>query len=174
MSGILLNLYLSFFKIGLFGFGGGYAMISLIQVELASHGWIQLEEFIDIIAIAQMTPGPIAINSATFVGFKVFSIFGSIIATIAVITPSIILVLLLARYFNEVKDSEYIKNLLQYLRPVVIGLIVSAAVTIAKTSIVDIRSFLILIVVIYMMHKTKVHPILVIMLAGLSGAVIFS
>ncbi len=174
MSGVLVDIYLSFFKIGLFGFGGGYAMISLIQAELVNRRWIRLEEFIDIIAIAQMTPGPIAINSGTFVGYRVSTIFGSLVATIAVITPSFILVLILARYFHKVKDSNFIKNLLRYLRPTVIGLIVAAAITIAKTNVVDIRSLIILIAVILIMYKTEAHPILVIMLAGLSGAVIYA
>ncbi|MFW6282316.1 MAG: chromate transporter [bacterium] len=170
----IFELFYSFFKIGLFGFGGGYSMISLIQKELELHGWLNIEEFIDVIAISQMTPGPIAINSGTFVGYQVSTVLGSLIATFAVVLPSFILVLLLAHYFNKVKKSTYVQDLLRYLRPTVIGLIIAASITIAKTSIVDISSVLIVLMVVFMMSKTRVHPILIIVLAGLSGALIYA
>lgn len=174
MLKLLVELYISFFKIGLFGFGGGYAMISLIQRELEKYGWLNMEEFIDVIAVAEMTPGPIAINSGTFVGFKISTVLGALTATIAVITPSIILVLILAHFFNKIKGSKYIDTVLGYLRPTVIGLIVTAAFTIAKTSIVDLASIIIAISVIILMVKTNIHPILVIILAGLSGMIIYA
>ncbi|MFW6306735.1 MAG: chromate transporter [Bacillota bacterium] len=173
MAEILIQLYLSFFKIGMFGFGGGYAMISLIQDELVSQKWLQVNEFIDIIAIAQMTPGPIAINSGTFVGFKMSSIWGSLIATIAVVTPSFLMVLILARFFNKIKDSDYVKKILSYLRPTVIALILIAAITIARTGIADFKGVLITIAVVFIMLKTNLHPIMIILLAGLSGAIIY-
>ena len=170
----LITLYLAFFKIGLFGFGGGYAMISLIQEELAKHGWIGMETFVDIIAIAEMTPGPIAINSGTFVGFESSAFFGSLTATTAVISPSFILVLILAHYFNKIKDSNYINAILKYLRPAIIGLIVTAAFTIAKANNISLTSSLITIAVVGIMVKTDLHPILIIFSSGLAGAVIFA
>lgn len=173
MIALLTNLYFSFLKIGLFGFGGGYAMISLIQRELADHGWLKMEEFIDIIAVAQMTPGPIAVNSGTFVGYEVSTVLGSLTATIAVITPSFILVLLLAHYFKKIKDSEFVTNVLKYLRPTVIGLIIGAAFTIAKSSNIDLASFIITAVVVLLMTKTKIHPIAIIIMAGISGSIIY-
>ncbi len=169
----LITLYLSFFKIGLFGFGGGYAMISLIQEELLAHGWLSLKEFIDIIAIAQITPGPIAINSGTFVGFKTFSLPGAIIASIGVITPSFLLVLILAHFFNKVKNSSYTTTILTFLRPTIIGLIFSAAFLIGKTSLNDWKSYLITGAVFITMVKTKIHPILIIFLSGVIGIIIY-
>lgn len=174
MIELIIALYLSFFKIGLFGFGGGYAMISLIQQELISHQWLDIEDFIDIIAIAEMTPGPIGINSATFVGYKVSSFIGSIVAVLGVLTPSFILVLILAYYFKKVKDSKFVNNLLLFLRPTVIALIFAAGFTIAKTSITDITSIIIAVSVLVLLQKSRIHPVILILLAGLSGAFLFS
>ncbi|MFW6035667.1 MAG: chromate transporter [Halothermotrichaceae bacterium] len=170
----LIFLSLSFFKIGLFGFGGGYAMISLIQQELITHSWMTMEEFLDIIAIAQMTPGAIAVNSGTFVGYNVSTVIGSFTATVSVIAPSFILVLLLAYYFKKVKDLDYIEKLLLFLRPAVIGLIIAAAFTIGKSSFVDIKSILIAAGVLILMLSTKIHPILLIVLAGFSGVLLYA
>lgn len=168
-----INLYLSFFKIGLFGFGGGYAMISLIQQELTANNWLKFKEFVDIIAIAQMTPGPIAINSATFVGFKTSTLFGSFIATLAVITPSFILVLLLAYFFQKIKDSSYVNLVMKYLRITVIGLIVIAAFGIFQNSSINITGIIITLSVVLLMYKTKINPILVIVMSGIAGIIIF-
>nr|WP_236777821.1 chromate transporter [Anoxybacter fermentans] len=170
---ILLSLFLSFFKIGLFGFGGGYAMISLIQEELKSHGWLAIKDFINIIAIAEMTPGPIAINSATFVGFKVSSILGSIFATFGVITPSFILVIIVAHFFKKAQKSPYINAILKFLRPVVIGLILTAAFTISESSFIDLKSLIIGSAVFIVMLKTKVSPIFIIILSGLAGIILY-
>ena len=133
---VYLNLFWAYLKIGLFGFGGGYAMLSLIQheaVEVVHYGesqpWLTPTEFTDIVAISQMTPGPIGINSATYVGYVAAgnSIWGSIIATFAVCLPSFILVLLVSRFILKHKDNITIKSIFSGLRPVVVGLIASAA-----------------------------------------------
>lgn len=174
MLEILLSLYVSFFKIGLFGFGGGYAMISLIQKELERFGWLNLEEFVDIVAIAQMTPGPIAINSGTFVGFRTSTFWGALTATIAVITPSFILILILAHSYKKIMGSKCVETILDYLRPTVIGLIFIAAFTLIESSIVDPATFIIALAVIGLMLKTNIDPILVIILAGISGAIIYA
>ncbi|MFN2340725.1 MAG: chromate transporter [Halanaerobium sp.] len=174
MLELLINLITSFFKIGLFGFGGGYAMVSLLQKELEKYGWMTMQEFVDIIAIAQMTPGAIAVNSGTFVGFKSSSsILGAFLATMAVITPSFILVILLARYFKKIKKSDYINSVIRYIRPTVIGLIILAALSLVKTSIIDIPTFLISASVIGIMLKTEIDPITLIVAAGISGALIY-
>ncbi|MEC9488958.1 MAG: chromate transporter [Halanaerobium sp.] len=171
---LLFQLFIFFSKIGLFGFGGGYAMISLIQQELEGRGWIPMGKFVDLIAIAQMTPGPIAINSGTMIGYKLASFGGALVATIAVIVPSVILVLLLARYFTVIKGSSLLERVLYYLHPVVIGLIFNAALTIARGGKFDITSIIIAGTVLLIMLKTNTHPILVIVLAGVSGMVIYS
>ncbi|MFW6270540.1 MAG: chromate transporter [Bacillota bacterium] len=170
---VIINLYLSFFKIGLFGFGGGYAMISLIQQELTQNGWLKLNEFVDIIAIAQMTPGPIAINSATFVGFKTSGIFTAFITTVGVVTPSFILVLTLAYFYEKINDSDFMLLVMKYLRVTVIGLILIAAFGIARNESFNMINSIIFLVVFLVMVKTDINPILVILLSGLTGILIF-
>ena len=105
---IFLQLFYTFFKIGLFGFGGGYAMLSMIQGEVVTrHGWLSPQEFTDIVAISQMTPGPIGINSATYVGFTVTgSVWGSITATFAVVLPSFLLMLIISKFFLKYQKSS--------------------------------------------------------------------
>lgn len=169
----LFELYLSFFKIGLFGFGGGYAMIPLIQKELEEHGWLKLKEFVNIIAIAEMTPGPIAINSGTFVGYKVSTIIGSLVATLGVITPSLIFILILAHYLSKFNQSPYVKEVIKFLKPTIIGLVVAAALTVGRTGVVDIPGLFISLSVVFLLVKTRVHPILIILLAGLSGIILY-
>ena len=102
---IYLRLFFSFFKIGLFSFGGGYAMIPMIQKEIEINGWLAASEFVDIIAIAEMTPGPIAINSATFVGYKTAGFFGGMVATMGVALPSIILVFIVSSFFFKIQKT---------------------------------------------------------------------
>ncbi len=170
---LLMQLFLSFFKIGLFGFGGGYAMVSLIQDELTFHGWLSMKTFVDIIAIAEMTPGPIAINSGTFVGYKVLSFLGAISATVGVVAPSFILVITLAHFFEKVKESPYVNAMLDFLRPAVIGLILAAAISFGESSLVDWKGFLIAGGVFLAMLKTKISPILLIVIAGAVGIILY-
>ena len=134
---IYLQLFVSYLKIGFFGFGGGYAMLSLIQHQVVElHPWLTLEQFSDIITISQMTPGPIAINSATYVGYTVgcqagtgcwCGILGSVIATFAVCLPSLTVMLLLTRFFLKLKGNRYIEGAMTGMKPVVIGMIAAAA-----------------------------------------------
>ena len=170
---MLWSLFFSFFKIGLFGYGGGYAMISLIQNELLSNGWMSKAKFVDIIAIAQMTPGPIAVNSATFIGYELASYKGAFIATLAVLLPSFILVNILAIYIKSVTHSRFTNSILQYLRPVIIALIINAAYTIAKDAIADYFSLIILGFSFFLIWKTKLHPIFIIALSGLCGMIYY-
>ena len=129
---IFLQLFLTFFIIGLFGFGGGYGMLSLIQAEtVVKHHWLSSSEFTNIVAISQMTPGPIAINSATFVGMRIAGLAGAIVATIGCVLPSCIIVLILARLYLKYKEMDLLKGILKGLRPAIIALIASAGVTIA-------------------------------------------
>lgn len=134
---IFLQLFYSFFKIGLFGFGGGYAMISLIQNEVVvAHQWVSMKEFTDIVAISQMTPGPIGINSATYVGYKAIvnggfspwmGILGSATATIATILPSFLLMLLVIKFFHKYWNHPSTRDVFSALRPTIVGLIAAAA-----------------------------------------------
>ena len=134
---LLLQLFYTFFKIGLFGFGGGYAMLSMIQGEVVSrYGWLTTGQFTDIVAVSQSTPGPIGINSATYVGYSsvvnagfspYWGILGSFIATFAVVLPSFILMLAISKFFMKYKDSVSIGHALMGLRPAVVGLLAAAS-----------------------------------------------
>ena len=133
---IFWQLFLSYLKIGFFGFGGGYAMLSLIQNEVVvRHAWMTNGEFADIVAVSQITPGPIAINSATYVGYTVglqtgytwCGILGSVIATLAVCLPSLTLMMLVARFFLKLKGNRWVEGAMRGMRPVVIGMIAAAA-----------------------------------------------
>ena len=133
---ILWQLFLSYLKIGFFGFGGGYAMLSLIQNEVVvQHAWMTNAEFADIVAVSQITPGPIAINSATYVGYTVgmqlghpvYGMLGSVIATLAVCLPSLTLMILVARFFMRLKNNRLVEGAMRGMRPVVIGMIAAAA-----------------------------------------------
>ena len=124
---IYLQLFYTFFKIGLFGFGGGYAMLSMIQGEVVTrYGWVTSQEFTDIVAISQMTPGPIGINAATYVGFtSTGSVWGSIVATFAVVFPSFILMLTISKFFLKYQKHPVVESIFAGLRPAVVGLLAS-------------------------------------------------
>ena len=172
---IYIQLFLSFFKIGLFGFGGGYAIISLIQHEIEVHGWMTQSEFTDIIAISQMTPGPIGINSATYVGYTASgTVLGSIIATFAIDLPSILIMLTLVRFFFALQGNKYLEWAFLGLRPAVIGLIGAAAILLMnRDNFIDYKSFIIFLLAFLLSFTGKFHPILLILMAGVAGFVIY-
>lgn len=136
----MLNLFLTFFKIGLLTFGGGYAMIPLISEEVSNFG-IDPYQFSDFIAISESTPGPFAINIATFVGYSNNGILGAIIATIGVILPSFIVMLLIAIYINKVRKTKFFKTFLKISTPIVLGLILSSTIKITSLNLFNISSF---------------------------------
>ena len=172
---IILKIFLSFFKIGAFSFGGGYAMLPLIEREIVtSHSWITYKEFIDIIGISQMTPGPIAINSATFVGFKVSGVLGAISGTLGVISFSFILVSIASHYISKFKDSYILKAALAGMRPALIGLILSVFISSGRESFKDFKSIVIGIVILGLLLINKLHPILIIMISGALGVIFYS
>ena len=172
---IYIQLFLSFFKIGLFGFGGGYAIISLIQHEIEVHGWMTQSEFTDIIAISQMTPGPIGINSATYVGYTASgTVLGSIIATFAIVLPSFLIMLTLVRFFFALQGNKYLEWAFLGLRPSVIGLIGAAAILLMnRDNFIDYKSFIIFLLAFLLSFTGKFHPILLILMAGVAGFVIY-
>ena len=172
---IILKIFLSFFKIGAFSFGGGYAMLPLIEREIVNiHNWITYKEFIDIIGISQMTPGPIAINSATFVGFKVSGVLGAISGTLGVISFSFILVSIASHYISKFKDSYILKAALAGMRPALIGLILSVFISSGRESFKDFKSIVIGIVILGLLLINKLHPILIIMISGALGVIFYS
>lgn len=171
---VLLDLFLTFLKIGAFSFGGGYAMLPFIEREVVTnHKWISYQQFIDIIGISQMTPGPIAINSATFIGYRISGFFGSIFATFGVVIFSFTLVSIASHYILKFKNSALIKSAFTGMRPAMIALIISAFISLAKQSYGDIKSIVISIIVIILLLSKKIHPILVIAISGLLGIVCY-
>jgi len=186
---LYLALFISFFKIGLFGFGGGLAILSLIQLEVESHGWMTQQEFVDIVAVSQVTPGPIGINCATYVGYTVGGLWGSVLSTFAIVLPSLIIMLSICKaYFwlsKRFQGNPYYEQTLRMLRFTVIGLIASAALMLIKpTNFIDMTSWIIFALVagftiLPQIYKNKVtetlsHPILLIVLAGLAGYLIYA
>ena len=193
---IYLQLFLSFLKIGLFGFGGGLAILSLIQHEVESHGWMTQEEFVDIVAVSQVTPGPIGINCATYVGYTATSsVWGSLLATSAIVLPSLVIMLLICKayfYINaRFQRNIYFTRTMQMLRFSVLGLIAAAALALmTPVSFIDWRSWIIFamacgltILPLFIKKSTNwlksalnilSHPILLIILAGITGYFIYS
>ncbi|NDV58132.1 chromate transporter [Bacteroides sp. 519] len=181
---IYLELFYTFFKIGLFGFGGGYAMLSLIQGEVVTrHNWLTAQEFTDIIAISQMTPGPIGINSATYVGYSsTGSVWGSIVATFAVVLPSFIIMLLISRFFLKYQKHPVVESVFQGLRPAIVGLLAAAALVLMNednfgSPTKDLYTFIISIILFITAfigtRKFKINPILMIVACGLAGLLLY-
>ena len=173
---IYLQLFYTFFIIGLFTFGGGYAMLSLIQNEVVvNHSWITAGEFTDMVAISQMTPGPIGINSATYVGYAVSgNIFGSLTATIAVCLPSFLIILAICRIYARFKESNIFASLMKTLRPIVIGMIGAAAgILITKENFIDWTSWILFAGAFIASWWLKTNPILLIIIGGVIGYFIY-
>ena len=184
---IFLQLFYTFFKIGLFGFGGGYAMISMIQGEVVTrHEWLSSNEFTDIIAISQMTPGPIGINSATYVGYSAVvnagyshavGILGSTIATVSVVLPSFILMVLISKFFLKYQKHPIIASVFEGLRPGVVGLLAAAALVLMNRENFGTYNWQILTSIILFAgtfiasYRYKVNPILLIVICGIIGYV---
>ena len=181
---LYLQLFYTFFKIGLFGFGGGYAMLSMIQGEVVTrYGWLTSQEFTDIVAISQMTPGPIGINSATYVGFTATgSVWGSIIATLAVVLPSFILMLAISKFFLKYQKHPVVEAVFSGSRPAVVGLLASAALVLMNAENFsspkeDMYSFiiscLIFLIAFIGTRKYKINPILMIVVCGIAGLILY-
>ncbi|MGG7096737.1 chromate transporter [Clostridium sardiniense] len=171
---ILIQLFFTFLKIGTFSFGGGYAMIPFSQREIIeNHQWINNNVFMDIIGISQMTPGPVAINSATFVGYKVSGVFGSIAATLGVVTMSFILVSIASKAMEKFKESKVLKGALLGMRPVLIALIIQAFFDLAKDAYIDIKSVIITLIIGALLLSKKVHPIIAIIISGILGSIFY-
>ncbi|MGL5416056.1 MAG: chromate transporter [Clostridium sp.] len=171
---VLVKLFLVFFKIGAFSFGGGYAMLPFIQKEIIEvNGFIDTREFLDIIGISQMTPGPVAINSATFVGVRVKGIIGAVFATVGVVLASLILVLIVSKFLKRFKENEFIKGALLGMRPVLVALVVKAFLDLAKVSYLSITNILIGGIICFLIFYKKLNPILCIGISAMIGFLIY-
>lgn len=178
---IYLQLFFSFLQIGAFSFGGGYAAMPLIQNQVvALHGWLNLTEFTDLVTISQMTPGPIAINAATFVGTRIAGIPGAVAATAGCVVPSCVLVTLLARIYLKYRNLSLIQGILKSLRPAVVAMIGAAGAGIVVTAFwglggfsprldaLNIRAVCIFLGAVILLVRFRMNPILVMVLSGLA------
>ena len=198
---IYIKLIWAYLKIGIFGFGGGYAMLSLVEHAVVDPGWITETRFTDIVAISQMTPGPIGINSATYIGYvapgevnpalasPLWGILGSLAATLAVVLPSFFLVIYSSHFIRRHRESGAIKAIFSGLRPVVVGLIASAAILLMNAAnfnpngiswqlitniIICVAAFcLVYFKIPWRGKRRSLHPILVIVMAGVAGYLIY-
>jgi chromate transporter len=183
---LLFELFLTFFKIGLFTFGGGYAMIPLMSDEVVSKGWLLSEQLMDFIAISESTPGPFAINMATFVGYNQQGIIGAIMATLGVVLPSFIIILIIAKAFHKFASNKYVVGFLSGVKPVVVGIIFAVALTFLLKSIfntdimniLDIEfhwSSLLIFAVVFGMSRIwkKLHPVYIVLVSGIMGLIIY-
>lgn len=179
---ILLTLFLTFFKIGAFTFGGGYAMLPLIQEEVIANNWIGAKELVDFIAVSESTPGPFAINIATYIGGQMGGLLGSAAATLGVVMPSFIIILIVAKCFEKFKNSRTVKGLMSGLKPAVIGMIASAGISIGKTALFSegfsvsalsdysfISVFVIALIAVFLAFKVKLNPIIIILISAALG-----
>ncbi|MBF1359259.1 MAG: chromate transporter [Mogibacterium diversum] len=193
---LLAKLFLAFFKIGLFGFGGGLAIIQLIYDSIKEFANISPEQFANIVAIAQVTPGPVAVNSATYVGYEVGGYLGSALATLGVATPAFIIIAMVANAVERYKESAAVKGALEGIRPATVGLIAAAVITIGEAAVmpehslggnfsvlrdmtisvggmhIDVISIVLCGLTILLIQKFKINPMLVLVIIACVGAVV--
>lgn len=183
---LYLKLYFVFFKIGLFSVGGGLATLPFLQELIEKYGWITSEELINMIAISESTPGPIGINAATFVGNTTAGLFGGIIATLGLVTPSIIIIIVIAHYFSRFSEEHLVKSAFYGIRPAVAGLIGAVGFEVAKIALLNIdkyykseklldlfqfKGIMLFIIMLYLIDRYKKHPIVYIIGAAFIGII---
>ncbi len=179
---IYLELFITFLTIGAFTFGGGYAMLPLIQNAVLEKGWLAESDIVNFIAVSESTPGPFAINIATYVGMETGGFLGAVCATLGVVVPSFVIILIVARIYKQFQESKLVKGCMTGLRPTVIGLIAGAVLTIGQTVFfpngfgfanldfyVIIVSLIICLIGIFLIFKKKVHPIILIIVSATLG-----
>lgn len=176
-----LDLFLTFLKIGAFTFGGGYAMLPMIQQEIEAHGWLTNEQLVDFIAVSESTPGPFAINVSTYVGMNVGGWLGGFCATFGVVLPSFIIILAVAKFYDKFKNSTVVSGAMTGLKPAVVGLIGAAAVSVGMTVLfpngaaltrfedVDLYITIAIAVLSVVLAFKKIHPIIIIVLSAVIG-----
>lgn len=181
---IYLELFINFLKIGAFTFGGGYAMLPLIREQIMAYGWMTEEELINFIAVSESTPGPFAINISTYIGMETGELFGAFCATLGVVIPSFIIILIIAKCFGHFQESRIIKGCMAGLKPAVIGLIAAAVISTGKTvffpSSVSVSSLwatsfissALIFGEMLILALKKVHPIIIIVLSGIIGIIV--
>lgn len=184
---LYLKLIWVFFQIGLLSFGGGYAVLPMIDRLIVQElGWMTPQQFIDVLTISEMTPGPIAINAATFVGNQLLGVPGGIVATLGIVLPSMIIVILLAYFFFKFQEVNLVQDVVASMSPAVVALIASAGLTIILTAFFgttsfpvvladfNVISFIIFVISLGLLRKYEINPIRIIIGSGIAGFIIFS
>ncbi|PIM75112.1 chromate transporter [Fusobacterium polymorphum] len=172
---IYLKLFYVFFKVGLFSFGGGYAILPLMQHEVVDvNKWINYKDFVDIVAISQITPGPISINLATHVGYRIGGILGSTIATTSVVLPSIIIVSIIVIFLKKFNKLPVVQRIFKSLRVTIVGLILAAGIALfVKENFIDYKSYIIFATVLIGGLFFKIGSITLVILSGIAGAILY-
>lgn len=168
---IYLMLFLTFFKIGLFTFGGGYAMIPLIKEYILKYSWATSNELLEFIAISESTPGPFAINISTFIGFKNGGILGSVVSTLGVVLPSFIIIILIVKFISKFKNNSCMQFVLKNIRPVILALLIYSVLNIAlksffNTGAINTLNLTLFLILLIFNFKFKLSPIKIILLSG--------
>lgn len=184
---LYLELIWVFFQIGILSFGGGYAVLPMIeQMVVQERGWMSAQQYIDVLTISEMTPGPIAINAATFVGNQLLGLGGGVAATLGVVLPSLIIVLILAYVYFKYRELEIVSGVVAGMRPAVVALIASAGLTIVLTAFFGVTDFpvqlsqlnIVSVIIfglsLFALRKFKMDPIKIIVLSGLTGLIVYS
>jgi len=178
---IYLELFLVFLKLGAFTFGGGAAMMPFLEDEVVARGWLTIEEFIDFVAISESTPGPFAVNIATYVGVEKAGVFGAVCATLGLVLPSFVIILIIAKCYNKFKESRLVQGAMSGLKPVSIGLIGAAVVSIGQAVLFpegfqwsefisyNFITSLLIFIPMFILCLKKLHPILIILMSGVLG-----
>ncbi len=169
----LLILIYNFFKIGLFTIGGGLAILPLLQEVVTTHGWLTQDQFMNMIAVSQSTPGAIGINTTTFAGYSVYGVLGAVLASVVLVMPGMILSIILLKFIDTYKENRYVKYALTSIRAVVIGIILVAIVNIAKVVLIDIKSIILFGLMFVCIRKFNKHPVLYIAIGAITGMVIW-
>lgn len=168
----LLNMFLTFLKIGAFTFGGGYAMIPLIEAEIVDkHHWIEKEDFLDIIVISQTFPGALAVNSSIFIGYKIGGITGAILALMGVVIPSFFIILIVAHFFLQFRNNSIVDLVFKGISAAVPMLILVAVISLSKSINKNMANLFIIIITVIGISVLDIHPVLIILLSGIYGAV---
>ena len=169
---IYLQLFLEFFKIGLFSFGGGYATIPFLYHISQVYNWYSLEELTQMVAVASITPGPVGINVATYAGLKSAGVLGSALATTAEILPSLFLVIIVSKLLKKFSDNFYVKSTIETLKPVSCALLTSVAIGLLKPEIRDIKAIVLLGVLLLLSWKSKRDPLYYILISAITGVLL--
>ncbi|NMM62909.1 chromate transporter [Clostridium sp. P21] len=170
----IFSMFWTFFKIGAFTFGGGYAMIPLIQAEVVDNrGWIDKDEFLDILVISQSFPGALAVNTSTFIGYKIGGMLGAVLALLGTVLPSFFIILFIASFFVQFRSNYYVDLVFKGIAAAVPMLVLIAVVSLSKSIKKDYTNLIIIVVTILCIEVFKFHPVLIIILSGIYGCLFF-